>query len=209
MGTYSSIFKGAVRGTYSSIFKGAVRGTFELFLCFFMLQGSLQFRKHFCRKNCILLELLKPIPIPNAQPHSPFPLPIPSAHPQPLMPIRIPIPDAPCTSQTPPIPKAHPQSPSPILTPIPVLNAHPQSSYPFPNLIPDAHPNSQSPMPIPNPHPEFPRLAGLGGHGKFDGLLLSHGGVGERLSCGPAGGLQIRTTSICTGGGDGSRLSCA
>ena len=40
-----------------------------------------------------------------------------------------------------------------------------------------------------------------GGHGKFDGLLLSHGGVGERLSCGPAGGLQIRTTSICTGGG--------
>ena len=99
--------------------------------------------------------------------------------------------------------------PSPILTPIPVLNAHPQSSYPFPNLIPDAHPNSQSPMPIPNPYPEFPRLAGLGGHGKFDGLLLSHGGVGERLSCGPAGGLQIRTTSICTGRGDGSRLSCA
>ena len=108
-----------------------------------------------------------------------------------------------------PIPNPHHQCPSPILTPIPVLNAHPQSSYPFPNLIPDAHPNSQSPMPIPNPHPEFPRLAGLGGHGKFDGLLLSHGGVGERLSCGPAGGLQIRTTSICTGGGDGSRLSCA
>ena len=35
------------------------------------------------------------------------------------------------------------------------------------------------------------------------------GVAGERLSCGPAGGLQIRTTSICTGGGDGSRLSCA
>ena len=52
-------------------------------------------------------------------------------------------------------------------------------------------------------------LQGWGEHGKFDGLLLSHGGVGERLSCGPAGGLQIRTTSICTGGGDGSRLSCA
>ena len=96
----------------------------------------------------------------------------------------------------------------PIVT-ISISNAHPQSSYPFPNLIPDAHPNSQSLMPIPNPHPEFLRLAGLGGHGKFDGLLLSHGGVGERLSYGPAGGLQIRTTSICTGGGDGSRLSCA
>ena len=88
-------------------------------------------------------------------PQCPTPLPIPTPHPQ-------------CPS---PIPNAHqnphPRCPMHIPNPPPIPKAHPQSSYPFPNLIPDAHPNSQSPMPIPNPHPEFPRLAGLGGAWKI------------------------------------------
>ena len=82
--------KGRLGGLTARSLKGRLGGHSNFFCVSSCCKVSLQFRKHFCRKTCILLEFLNPIPIPNAQPHSPFPLPIPSAHPQSLMPIRIP-----------------------------------------------------------------------------------------------------------------------